>query len=277
MKNICIIIPVYNALKDVKLLLESCFQTIDNNKHHIYVIDDNSNLETKNYLRKLLKNKKNYNLIENQTNLGFCKNINKGIKISTNSVKILLNSDTILSKDWITQLISPFQLNNVGITGPLSNAATYQSVPYVYDEKMQWKINSYPKISLNNINEFLSKQINFEYPKLEILNGFCLAIHSRVIEKIGYFDEINFRQGYGEECDFCLRAFDSGFDLLLVHDCYIYHAKSKSFKDNRIKLTKNSNQKLKELYGEIRLMNVNKSLDENPFLNEIRKLTSKIF
>ena len=271
-----IIIPIYNALSDVKLLLDSLEKTVDSNKHRIYLIDDNSNSATKDYLRKFSKNKTNYNLIENESNIGFCKNINKGIKISTNNVKIILNSDTILSKDWLSYLINPFSNNRVGITSPISNAATYQSVPHVYDENSNWKINPYPKISLDNINETLSKQINFEYARVEILNGFCLAIHSKVFNDIGYFDEINFEQGYGEECDFCIRAFDAGFELLLVHDCYIYHAKSKSFQDNRIKLVKKSGDKLKDLYGSIRLKNINESLKSNPFLQEIRNITSKI-
>jgi glycosyltransferase involved in cell wall biosynthesis len=64
---------------------------------------------------------------------------------------------------------------------------------------------------------------------LPFLNGFCYAIKRAVIEAVGYLDEERFPSGYCEENDYSQRTRDAGFELAVVDDAYVYHAKSRSF------------------------------------------------
>ena len=48
-------------------------------------------------------NDKNIIVLENETNLGFVKTVNKGMQYSENDV-ILLNSDTEVTKNWIEKI-----------------------------------------------------------------------------------------------------------------------------------------------------------------------------
>ena len=272
--DINVIIPVFNALEFVKKLINSILQSAYRDNVKFIIINDGSNEETANYLENIC-NKYHFILISNQVNLGYCYSINKGLRYSKSKFKIILNSDTEVSKDWIDYLLLPFHNENIAITGPLSNAASYQSIPKVKDSE-GWAVNN--KINdLENINEKLLKNFQFDYPLLPIVNGFCMAIRNEVFVKIGYFDEDLFKKGYGEENDFCLRALDAGFLIALNMHCYIYHAKTKSFQTNEKKeLTKKSNEILKNKYGLFRMKNIDESLEKNYFLDYVRASTLDI-
>ena len=267
--DINVIIPVFNALEFVKKLTNSIIRSVYRHNVKFIIVNDGSDQETTSFLENLCNKYSLFTLISNKENLGYCYSINRGLQHSKSKYKIILNSDTEVSKDWIDYLLLPFHNENIAITGPLSNAASYQSIPNVKDSK-GWVVNN--KINdFENINAKLLKIFQFDYPILPIVNGFCMAIKNEVFEKIGYFDEDLFKKGYGEENDFCLRANDAGFLIALNMHCYIYHAKTKSFQPNEKKeLTKRSNEVLKNKYGLFRVKNINETLENNYFLKYIR-------
>ena len=101
------------------------------------------------------------------------------------------------------------------------------------------------------------------------------------MDKIGYFDDVNFPRGYGEENDYCFRATDAGFILALATHTYIYHAKSKSYTNKeRLKLMKEAAQNFKNKHGSSRIKRASKTMNINPILMEFRnraKLLAKHF
>jgi hypothetical protein len=89
------------------------------------------------------------------------------------------------------------------------------------------------------------------YPEMPLINGFCLMVRRKLIEEIGFFDEENFGQGYGEEDDFTLRARKAGWKLALADDTYIFHAQSRSYStERRKKLAEGAGKKLAEKHGQ---------------------------
>ena len=63
---------------------------------------------------------------------GYTKAANIGIRKSHADYIVLLNSDTIVTNNWIEKLIiSLLTTPNAGIVGPMSNAASYQSIPNI--------------------------------------------------------------------------------------------------------------------------------------------------
>lgn len=59
---------------------------------------------------------------------------------------MLLNSDTIVTKNWIDKMIECSNSgDNIGIVGPLSNTASWQSVPKIIGNNGDWCKNELPE------------------------------------------------------------------------------------------------------------------------------------
>jgi glycosyltransferase involved in cell wall biosynthesis len=139
----------------------------------------------------------------------------------------------------------------IGIVGPLSNTASWQSIPEI-ESNGDWATNPLPlSVTTEKMAELVDKYSGSLFPGLPFLNGFCLLIRKEVISQIGYFDEDSFGQGYGEENDYCLRARKAGWKLALADQAYIYHAQSKSYSsDRRKQLAEQAGKILATKYGQ---------------------------
>jgi hypothetical protein len=101
------------------------------------------------------------------------------------------------------------------------------------------------------MGELVSRYSGRVSPNLPFLNGFCLLIRREVIDSIGYFDEENFGDGYGEENDYCLRARQAGWKLAVADDTYIFHAQSRSYSDEKRKmLSERAGARLAQKHGQ---------------------------
>lgn len=178
---------------------------------------------------------------------GYTHAINKGIEYG-NSLKpksevvVLLNSDTIVANNWLEHLYEGLLEGgpHVAIAGPLSNAATYQSVPHIYQRMnssssgMVWNMNALPPgLTIDAFAIQLSRLVDeLDIPGIipsKILNGFCFMFKRKLLNVIGNFDAVNFPKGYGEEVDFSLRALMKGYHSVVVTRAYVFHHFTASF------------------------------------------------
>ncbi|MBK8805548.1 MAG: glycosyltransferase [Bacteroidales bacterium] len=248
-----IVVPVYNALDDVKVCLQSLLIHQDGLMVKIIVVNDGSDQTTTEWLRKFCKFKSVFQLVEHETNKGYTVAVNTGLKLSTAQYVITQNSDTIVSKGWLQGMIQCMNSEpKIGIVGPLSNAASWQNVPELYAKEGGFAVNELPEGMTVDEMSFLIKSVSKRMrPKLPFVNGFCFMIKRELITKIGYMDEEHFPVGYGEENDFCIRAADAGFKLAIADDVYVFHAKSKSFgHSRRTELSKQGSLMLKKKHTE---------------------------
>ena len=229
--RIDVVIPVFNALENVQDCLNSVLKETDCYKIKIFVVNDGSGEATSSWLASFCKQFEVIELIQHVNNQGYTKAVNSGLLASEAPYVILLNSDTIVTRGWINGLVRCMKSNpRAGITGPLSNAASWQSVPRVKDENGQFSVNKLPNgVKPEKVAELIRKHSKHIYPSVPFINGFCFMIARKVIDTIGVMDEETFPRGYGEEDDYCIRAVMSGFSLHVADDVYVYHAKSKSF------------------------------------------------
>lgn len=271
-----IVIPVHNALEDLRKCLESIYQNSES-PFRLIIINDGSDHSTSLFLNEFAKSHSNLFLIENPLPRGYTKAANQGLKEINADFAVLMNSDLIVPEGWLKRLAEP-ALNDksVGLIGPVSNAATWQSVPERFDLKGSWAINDLPEgMDINGFDKIVTSVSVKRFPQVPVLNGFCTLICKEVFGKIGYLDEESFPSGYGEENDFCLRAGKAGFKLVVNDSVYIFHAKSKSFgHKKRLQLSEEGGKKLLEKYGKEAIDNAVKSLRDNIYLKEIRE---KIF
>lgn len=274
-----IIICVHNAFEDVKRCINSVFE-YTSNPYNIIIVDDGSADETKNYLKELKESCANVKLIRNETGNGYTIAANMGLRESTAEFRVLLNSDTIVTPNWLDKLIRCANSDEeIGIVGPLSNTASWQSVPSLFEDSGDWCHNRLPSdISIEDMGNLVEKYIIQTNMQVPLLNGFCMMIRKNVIDKIGYLDEENFGKGFGEEDDFNLRAFKAGIKLAISTDTYIYHAQSKSYSDSkRLELCKNSGKKVREKHGDQLLDQALHWMKDNYLLDGIRSRIKVMF
>ena len=278
--SIDIIVPIHNAMMDVQKCLESLCATRQSEQQKLILIDDGSDIPTADYLKSFKQDKPWVKLHRNDNATGYTKAANKGMSLSEGEFIILLNSDTIVTSNWAEKLADAvFSSPNAGLVGPMSNAATYQSLPDINSKNDQTAVNDLPVgITIEDMNELCEKWTpEHIIPMVPLLHGFCFGITRELIKSIGLFDEVNFPRGYGEENDYCLRATEAGFNLVVATHTYVFHSKSKSYgKTKRKELSKAGNESLRRLHGVKRIKRAEAALRNNQILEAIRKQARSI-
>lgn len=268
-----IVICVYNALEDVKRCISSVLADL-RNAHHLIIVNDCSDEETTAYLRSIRGSSGRITLIENSVNLGYTRSANKGLSAGKADFRIILNSDTVVSKNWALKLLDAAARNEaIGIVGPLSNAAGVQSVPRIKGTANNTAINILPPgISFEDVDEFLENTSDANlFPVVPLVHGFCMGIKSEVFETIGYFDAENFSRYYGEENDFCLRANAAGYSMALATNTFVFHRKSRSIaEEERLIHMEQAGRRLREIYGTEKIREVCQQGEDHPVLINLR-------
>lgn len=224
MSGVDIIIPIYNAADDLEICLESIYKHTDLENNRLVLINDNSPDPR---IKEILDAQSHNNVIviHNEKNQGFSANINLGMKQSLDNDVLLLNSDTIVTRNWIEKIVRcAYSAEEIGTVTPLSNNATLCSVP-VFCEENKLPVN----INVDKMAEIVERCSMHKYPRISVAHGFCMFIKREVINKIGFFDAETFGRGYGEENDYCNRAEQMGYIHVQCDDTFILHTGTKSF------------------------------------------------
>ncbi len=251
-EHVDIVIPVFNALQDVKKCLSSIKVKQDGFYVRAIIVNDGSDEVTTSWLGDFCNGDDTFLLVEHKKNKGYTKAINTGLKLSNAPYVVALNSDTIVTAGWLKGLVRCINSDQkIGIVGPLSNAASWQNTPKLYGSDGHFAVNELPAgVTPDNMAQFVAASSNRLFPRLPFVNGFCFMIKRAVINSIGFMDEENFPVGYGEENDYSIRARDAGFELAIADDTYVYHAKSKSFgHDRRKQLSEQGSETLKRKHS----------------------------
>lgn len=274
-----LIVCVHDALEDVEACLESIDRCATMNFRRI-LIDDGSGEATRRLLADYASRDPNRVLIVNDTAEGYTRAANRGLRASTADYAILLNSDTVVTPFWMEKLLECGESAKIiGIAGPLSNAASWQSIPEVTDLSGDWAVNALPDgASPAQVAEVLVDTSERRFPRVPFLNGFCIAIKRAVIERVGLLDEETFPRGYGEEDDFCLRAAATGFECAIADHAYVYHAKSRSFGHlGRRELAREGWKKLNAKHGARQIEELTHRMRDEPTLAALRaKLAARL-
>ncbi len=206
-KSCDIIIPVWNQPESTK----ECIDSIRRNTgypHSLIVVDNGSSERTREYLTGLKKEMPGFNLIRNETNLGFVKAVNQGMHLSTSPYLCLMNNDTVATSGWLEEMVGVMDANpGAGIVNPSSN-------------------------TFGQTEEYAASLSRFSLKTQELYSarGFCMLIKKEVIDTIGIFDE-SFSMGYFEETDFSYRARKAGFGIFRAKGAYVRHKENTSFKE----------------------------------------------
>jgi GT2 family glycosyltransferase/glycosyltransferase involved in cell wall biosynthesis len=257
-KTVDVIIPVYNAVNELKACVNSILNHTKYKNYRIVIINDCSPDQKVNQYLETIQSEEKVVILQNKTNLGFVGTVNKGMSYSENDV-ILLNSDTVVTDRWLQKLITVAYLDQSTATvTPLTNNGTICSVPNFIED------NEIPKgYTIDSFAELIEKISLEKFPEAPTAVGFCMFIKREVIKKIGLFDQETFGKGYAEENDFCCRVIEHGYKNIIADNTFIYHKGSMSFQGDKLDLLKKNLKTLNNRYPYYE-KNVHQFITTNP-------------
>ncbi len=242
---ISIIIPIYNGYEFIEALFDSIKANTQGDYRLLVCDDASSDARIYPLLRKIQADfNGRMQLWRHEDNLGFIRTVNELAKRAPSHF-VLLNSDTELPSGWLKRLMAPiFADEKVASVTPFTNAGTICSFPnYLEDNEL------FGSLSLEQIDEVF-RLIDWQKHSIEVPTGvgFCMAINKRVVEEIGFFDEI-YGRGYGEENDWSQRAIEAGYRNIHLSNLFVYHKHGGSFESEEKKRLIERNLKiLRERY-----------------------------
>ncbi len=266
---VAIVIPVYNALSELMVCVDSVLMHTKINYRLLIINDASTDVEVKKYLDRLL-GVGNIEIYHNSKNLGFTSTVNRGLKLAGISDVVLLNSDTKVTSNWLVNLkFAAYSSERVGTATPFSNNAGAYSSPNIGKE------NFIPEgYSLNDWARAINQTVPRKYISAPTGHGFCMYIRNDCLVDVGLLDQDAFPRGYGEENDFCMRAIKKNWSNIVDQSTYIYHVRSASFGSEKNELLKKGRSVIDERYPEY--TNAVRSFVTNESLISIHKEISKV-
>lgn len=260
-----VVVCVYNALDQTRACLEAL--ALSTATELITIVDDGSDEGVHEFLLQYTAEAPGRRLLRNETNQGYTKSANRGLKSARADWVVLLNSDTLVTTGWLKGLLRcALSGPLIRAVGPMSNAATFQSLPWCNGEADVQSLNQV-ETQAARVRKLSSRV----FPKVPMLNGFCLMLHRPTLDEVGYLDEENFPVGYGEENDLCLRLFVAGYQLAIADDTYVYHSRSASFGCGKRKLlTRSAVETLKRLWPGYSYHYISDVVQEIPALRQLK-------
>ena len=170
-------------------------------------------------------------IVKQESNLGFAAGCNRGIARAGGAFVLLLNPDCFLQEDSLERMITALAENeDAGAVGPLIlNMDGTEQRGCRRDIPTPWQIfcvgvglhrlmPNHPRFrSFNQIGKALPDEV----VQVQSVSGACILIRHETIEQIGLLDERYFL--HFEDLDWCLRAGESGHEILFVPDATAHH------------------------------------------------------
>ena len=249
---VSIIILNYNGLNDFK----DCFESIYNSNYtniELILIDNNSKDNSVRIIREKYNNVK---IIELKKNYGFAEGNNIGIIKAKGEYVVLLNLDTIVDKNWLSELVKVAQLSKkIGIVG---------SKIYYDDDKTTINFAGSSCDKYGNTRNIGDKKFDYELVSQQNLKksfyicGASILIKPDLYKKMKLFDPDYFM--YYEDVDFCWRAWIFGYEVFYTNKSFIYHKIDRIAKDFKKKKYLSERNKLRTLLKNYELKSLLKVL-----------------
>ena len=223
-----IIIVNYNTKRLTLDCLRSIFSYLDGKiSFEVIIVDNGSRDGSKEAFREFGLARDNVHVIESDTNLGFAKGNNIGIKKSVGKQVLLLNSDTYLIDDSIIQAVRYLDsqpdvfgcgctlLEADGSIGP--SYGRFPELGVVFDEIIT--------LHFTRLRAVVPRRPSVIRP-IDFPCGAFFLIKRELLDKVGLLDENFFM--YSEEADLAKRAKKAGYRIVHFGPARLVHLRGKS-------------------------------------------------
>ncbi len=245
--DVAVVVPIYNAPEE----LERCLEALVRNTTRpavLLLIDDASTDPRVADVLARYGGRAGVRVLRNETNLGFTRTVNRGLREGRADV-VILNSDTQVPPRWLEHLTTAaYAQRRIATVTALSDNAGAFSVPMTNER------NVLPAtLSRDDVGRLVATTAQGLRPAVPTGNGFCMYIRREALDALGLLDEERFPRGYGEENDFCLRALKAGWSNVVDDRTFVLHARGASFGSEKQDLIRAGRAQLDHLhpdYGE---------------------------
>lgn len=211
-EKVTVVIPNYNGIKYVGKCLDSLRkQTYEEYK---VIIVDNASADGS--LELIEENYKEYELVKNDENTGFCKAVNQGIRMSDTEYVLLLNNDTELDENFISEMIKTIEKSE-DIFSVSSKMINYHDRNLIDDAGDGYTILGW------QYQRGVGQSSRGYTKEMEVFTACAGAALYRksIFDEIGYFDEMHF--AYMEDIDIGYRARINGYKNVYCPKAIVYH------------------------------------------------------
>ncbi|MEM7696148.1 MAG: glycosyltransferase [Pseudomonadota bacterium] len=220
-----VVIPVYKSLHHTAITLATVLTAPCETAFEVVVVNDCSPEPPVTKLLETLAESGHIRLITNKKNRGFVRSVNRGFEAHPHRDVVILNSDVMVFDGWLDRVLAPLREDpSIATVTPLSNNATIASYPnFSVDNNFELEV---PSATVDVLAHRANGGTVVDVPTGI---GFCMAFRRTALNEVGLFDAETFGIGYGEECDFCMRALKKGYRNVLATGVYVKHYGSTSF------------------------------------------------
>lgn len=233
MEQVDLIIPNYNNVEYLKLCISSILMNTQY-PFHLIISDAGSDKETWDYLNTL----KGITVLGKQgERKNFSQACNAGIAHSRSKYFVIMNSDVIVSKCWLTSMVGKMEsVNRLAVCGVLSNCdrgwlnncrnkptypmrlerAGVELVPGMKYDQIKPHIDEL-YMFMNESN----KKYKDQYVEQAWVAAYCTMFARSAIEEVGYFDPV-FKNGC-EDLDLCRRLRKFEYNIGQAIDAFVFH------------------------------------------------------
>jgi GT2 family glycosyltransferase len=216
---VTIIMPTYGDPSTTIDAVARLRRTLRPGAARIVVVDDGSEAHHRDRLKQLIG--PDVELELSPENRGYAASVNRGLaRAGHGHDVVVLNNDVIARRGWLESLQHAAYRDRAGIAGPMllypdgriQAAGTYRNLgaPEWFDHRYRFKRPSHGPANV---------------PDTALaVTGACMYLRRALIDDIGAFDE-GFPMAY-EDVDFCLRAWEAGWDVRYEPGSRLTHLES---------------------------------------------------
>jgi GT2 family glycosyltransferase len=197
-----VVIPAYNAKASISKCLDGLVnQSIDRSEYEVIVVDDGSTDST----ADIVQDFENVRLIK-QDNQGPASARNNGAKHATGDIILFTDSDCIPEKNWIEQMIRPFN-DNAEIVG----------VKGIYKTDQKELIARFVQAEYEDKYDVLKRD---QY--IDFVDTYSAGFKRKVFLEFGGYDT-SFPVACAEDVELSFRMFSRGYKMVFNPNAIVSH------------------------------------------------------
>lgn len=226
--KVSIVVVSHNSLN----LLKDCLDHIEkhtNCPYELIIVDNTSRDGTQKWLKSWRKLKHSQNvqqlkIIYNEKNRFWPGAVNQGIKHSKGKYIALVNSDVVVTVNWLPNLLKLFKELPLaaGIAPLMGGIPNYSYNDQDYRTHFgELPVKYPPDKELQEFSAGFHQKYAGSYLETKILCSACMVIKREVLPEVGGWDE-NFKLR-GDDWEWCLRARSFGYRIYAAVDTLVVH------------------------------------------------------
>ncbi|OAN60520.1 hypothetical protein A8B79_11330 [Balneola sp. EhC07] len=250
--DITIVIVNYRVKEYILLLMDSIQKATRHFSVEIFIVDNNSEDGSPEYLISAYKTVK---IIKNVENVGFAKANNQAIEKASGTYTLIINPDTVIQEDSLLKLkqymdesekTAALGFKMINPDGSFARESK-RSVP---DLKTGiFRASGLDKL-LPNSRLFGQRYLGWidenEVTVVPVISGAGMFWRTSVLKALQGFDEAFFM--YGEDDDLCYRVQNTDFSIRYFPPAKMLHFKGESERDMSLKSLKKMNRGLAQFF-----------------------------